>query len=334
MSYRGFSSKNDDDIKSNKSLNRKTVKKIMPPRSSSSDMSILGFYDGDYSNVDSQIENADRKTVHAVCSAESYDLKMLFSHLSQEYNSCKLFGDEVIRFSPMEGKECFIFKMGSFVGWGLDWKEFNDHKGAMKRFEVGPLATGEFEEIEYVVLPERDHSLFLPQVDSLMIIGGDQSEQNMYLDQLAFSHGIANSVKLAVLESQLEKFINSIGHLPVFLQRGHRIPLTRTESLRKMGELLQFRAVLNLHSDLLETPDLYWNYSKLEKHFGAISMELDIKKRVDTLNKRLDYAKDITELLKGYLSEKHGLSLEWAIIALISVEVGFELLHFAERYYF
>lgn len=327
MSSRFFSSQKS------KPKNRKNVKALRPLNSPSLN-DILGDYEGDYSNVDAQIEASERKAVHAVCSTESYDLKMLYSSLSSEYESCKLFGDEVIRFSPMEGKECFVFRMGSFVGWGMDWKEFNELRAEMKRFETSPLVTTEYEEIEYVVLQDRDHSLFLPQVGSLMIIGGDQSEQNMYLDQLAFSHGMANSVKLAVLENQLEKFISSIGHLPVFLKQGRRIPLTRTEALQKLGELLQFRAVLNLHSDLLETPDLYWNYSKLENHFSAISTDLDIKKRVDTLNKRLDYAKDITELLKDYLSERHSLSLEWCIIGLIAVEVGFELLHFADRYYF
>ena len=314
-----------------KSTPRKVPKKMKPLPITPSDMSmLLGSYDEEYLDIDI----SDRKSVHAVCSADSYDLQLLYSHLSGEYESCKMFANKVIRFSPMSGKECFIFQMGTLVGWGFDLNEFNDIKAEIKRFEINPLASSEYEEIEYAVRPDQDHSVLSTQMHALMLIGGDQSEQNMFLDQLAFSHGVANSVKLAVLENQLESFIGDIGHLPVFLKQGRRVPLTRTQALRKLGELLQFRAVLNLQSDLLETPDLYWNYSKLEEHFLAISTELDIKKRVDTLNKKLDYAKDIAELLKDYLSERHSLSLEWCIIVLIAVEVGFELLHFADRYYF
>ena len=164
-----------------------------------------------------------------------------------------------------------------------------------------------------------------------MIIGGKQSIRNIYLDKLAVSHGIAYSVKLSILENQLDIFIDSIKHLPIVLKNGQRIKLTRTEALSKLGELLQFRAVLNLHSGIIETPDIYWNYTVLEEHYRSTTNEFDIKQRIESLNCKLDYANDIAELLKDYLSERHSLKLEWAIIVLIALEVGFELLHFGER---
>ena len=40
----------------------------------------------------------------------------------------------------------------------------------------------------------------------------------------------------------------------------------------------------------------------------------------------MDYAQEIASVLRERLSEKHGLVLEWTIIALIAVEVGFEVL--------
>lgn len=302
----------------------KTIRKV--EKGSHGEEMLLGMYDGIPG-----IPPEDRKTVHAVCSADHYDLAALFAHYSDEYETCHMYGGEVLRFSHMDGKECFVFEMGAFVAWNTDWKEFTSIREELRRFEVSPVAECEFEEIDYALVGEREHSVFIPQAESLMLIGGAQSEQNISLDQLAFSHGIANSVKLAVLEAQMDNFLESIKDVPETLKRGHRISFTRTDALSKLGELLQYRSVLNFHSGLSETPDLYWNYGTLEGHFSAISDELDIKKRVDTLNKKLDYANDIAELLKDYLSEKHSLSLEWCIIGLIAVEVAFELLHFAER---
>jgi uncharacterized Rmd1/YagE family protein len=40
----------------------------------------------------------------------------------------------------------------------------------------------------------------------------------------------------------------------------------------------------------------------------------------------MDYAQEIASVLRERLSETHGLRLEWIIILLIAVEVGFEVL--------
>jgi required for meiotic nuclear division protein 1 len=286
----------------------------------------LGHYDD--KNLLEQKEQS--KKVRAVCTAESYDLKSLHQQLLTEYPDCQLFADEVIRFSP-HGKECFIFDMGAIVAWDMSQSEIDGLREKYQSYEISSIAQKEYDEIDFLLEDTKQLSHLHDQDEPTLVIATDQSLTNIYLDQLAFSHGVANSVKLAVLENQLDIFVDSIKHLPIVLKNGQRLNLTRTQSLSKLGELLQFRAVLNLHSGLIETPDLYWNYSKLEGHFRCISNEFEIKQRVDALNKKLDYANDIAELLKGYLSERHSLKLEWAIIILIAVEVGFELLHFAER---
>jgi required for meiotic nuclear division protein 1 len=281
-----------------------------------------------------QINITEYKKVRGICTAESYDLPNLYQYLLTSYPNSQLFADEVIRFTP-SGKECFIFDMGAVVAWDMTNHEFNEIQKLLSSYEINSIPNNqqkETDEIDFTYDEVKDYSLLHDKHEPIILIGKNQTITNIYLDQLAYSHGIANSVKLAVLENQLDLFVDSIKHLPIILKNGQKINLTRTESLSRLGELLQFRAVLNLHSGLIETPDLYWNYSKLESHFRAISNEFDIKQRVDALNKKLDYANDIAELLKGYLSERHSLDLEWAIIILIAVEVGFELLHFAERY--
>lgn len=43
--------------------------------------------------------------------------------------------------------------------------------------------------------------------------------------------------------------------------------MTREEALRKQGELYALRHLINLSSDLLDTPDFYWDNEDLEKIF-------------------------------------------------------------------
>lgn len=43
--------------------------------------------------------------------------------------------------------------------------------------------------------------------------------------------------------------------------------MTREEVLRKQGELFAMRHSINLRSDLLDTPDFYWDNEELERLF-------------------------------------------------------------------
>lgn len=54
-----------------------------------------------------------------------------------------------------------------------------------------------------------------------------------------------------------------------------------------------------------------------------VGRALDTNVRIKVLNEKMDYAQEIASVLRQQLSEKHGVRLEWIIILLIAVEVGF-----------
>lgn len=89
--------------------------------------------------------------------------------------------------------------------------------------------------------------------------------------------------------------------------------------------------MLNLNSDLLDTPDMYWTAPDLEELYGKISRVLDNRARIAVLNKKLDYASELADVLGSHLSEQHTWKLEWGIIALITVEVVSDVLHWFLR---
>ena len=51
--------------------------------------------------------------------------------------------------------------------------------------------------------------------------------------KLAFSHGLARSTKLGVLENHLEMYLESIQDIPVHMMKGHRPPLTAHQIMKK-----------------------------------------------------------------------------------------------------
>jgi required for meiotic nuclear division protein 1 len=152
------------------------------------------------------------------------------------------------------------------------------------------------------------------------------------LTKIAFSSGFARSTKLAVLETNLSAYLASTADIPALLSRGSRLPfkLSRDFILRKTGQLLLLRAQLNLYSELTDSlPDLFWDSRhelNLENYYDQVGRALDVGIRIKVLNEKMDYAAEIATVLRERLSEKHGLFLEWTIIVLIAVEVGFEVL--------
>jgi uncharacterized Rmd1/YagE family protein len=95
--------------------------------------------------------------------------------------------------------------------------------------------------------------------------------------------------------------------------------------------LLLIRAQLNLYSELTDSlPDLFWDSPHelgLEGYYEMVGRALDVGVRIKSLNEKMDYAGEIAAVLRERLSEKQGWMLEWMIIGLICIEVGFGVVH-------
>ena len=161
-----------------------------------------------------------------------------------------------------------------------------------------------------------------------LVIGNDLPSQQA---KLAFSSGLARSVKLSCLETSLDRHLLKNRDISRYLLLGKKLPIGRDAVLRNLGELFSLRGHVNLHSELLDYPDFCWSNGQMETYFMKISKNLDMSPRIAVFNKKLDYANQLAEVLRNHLHEQHSLKLEWCIILLIAVEIAFECLHYAER---
>ena len=167
---------------------------------------------------------------------------------------------------------------------------------------------------------------------------GQRPTIDVVLAKIAFSSGFARSTKLAVLESRLDSFVESTRQIPDLLSTMTRLRrpkrFSRQFMLQKTGELLGLRAQLNLYSELTDSlPDIFWDSRHelgLEGYYDMVGRSLDVGQRIKVLNERMDYAQEITTVLRETLNEKHGEFLEWLIIGLILIEVLFELPRFLD----
>lgn len=253
---------------------------------------------------------------YAYCIASAYQIKPLYQSLREKYQTM-LYRDVVHLSIPLGGKmgDVFYFPYGACVCWGLNRTECQFYLDLAKEFEdrpLGDLYTDEFTYVFGEIAKIVEDEVTLPNHD--------------ILTRLAFSHGMAQSVKLDSFEAAIQKTFNSTKHLPEDLAKHGRIPLSRQEIRRKMGELFIERSAINLHVDVLDTPEFFWEYSELEPYYKITANYLDIKTRVEVLNHRLDVVHELFDMLGTELNHQHSSLLEWAIIILIVIEVSIALL--------
>ncbi|KAF1950221.1 DUF155-domain-containing protein [Byssothecium circinans] len=249
--------------------------------------------------------------------------------------------------------DVFVFPSGTVVAWNVREREVIHlvSRVLVPAAEGSHLDTLETEDLDYLEDPTRENSEVVgdtivlgtkaeaeisdatkePATDSI----DQRHEVDTILAKIAFSSGLARSTKLAVLESLLSSYQHSTRQIPIMLSKGESIslqgksmPFTRSFILRKTGELLKIRAQLNLYSELTDSlPDIFWDSRHelgLEEYYDQVGRALDVGIRIKVLNEKIGFAQEIASVLRETLSEKHGLRLEWAIIALIAVEVVLE----------
>ncbi len=251
--------------------------------------------------------------IYGFCVADSYQVKALSDYLRTQYK-INLFRD-VIALQPQEGGEIFIFAYGVIVSWGVSRERALAFISEIKPFEhirCEPIETDEF---TYVIgEPPRiqEDEITLPNDETLT--------------KLAISQGIAQSVELNNFENVIQKLYNETKKIPEDLAAKGSISLSRREIRKKMGELFVERSIINLHVDVLDLPEFFWDYPELEPLYQMIANYLDLRARVEVLNKRLDIVHDLYEVLGNELNHQHSSRLEWTIILLIVIEVVLTLL--------
>jgi uncharacterized Rmd1/YagE family protein len=197
--------------------------------------------------------------------------------------------------------------------------------------EIYPPESDEMFWVELDKLPASpyNHGNSYLQGEILVIQG--QNANKKLLDKAAFAIGLSRSTRLSILENALELHLQLTKQNSLGLSKGI-INTTEHNLLKLTGRLFLLRGKLNLYSELIEIPDLYWEEPTLEKIYYSVSKVLDINSRITILNRKLDYATDEQRAFLSVLNEKKSTRLEWIIIILIMVEVGFESFHFYERY--
>ncbi len=259
----------------------------------------------------------------AYCTAMAYDFKGLIDYLAEEYQP-KIFNTmfylPLIKFGTDAHICCFQY--GVIVFWGLSKQQEQDFLQQFKQFEINSHST-----------PEIERHLFCYGENAKIFAGTIVLPDQDIFKKIAISHGLAQAVKLTTFEISIQQTISKTYQLPEKLAATGRIPLSRREISKLRGELFIVRSSVNLHTDILDTPEFFWNYDELEPFYKMTINNLDLVPRVEVLNKRLAVIHELFDMLGHSLEYRHTAFLEWIIITLITLEIVVSVGEFFLFYY-
>lgn len=250
------------------------------------------------------------------CTAASYDIAGLFQVMGHR-GPVQLHRD-ALHFQLREDKrtrgDIFYFAYGAVVFWGFTREEEKEFLNEVKKFERDPVlhTEDEFTFIYGDAMKIDEDEICLPNKSSL--------------SKFAISHGIAQSVKLTIFEESIQRTFDNTKRLPEELAEKGSISLSRKEISKKMGEIFIERNYINLHTEMLDTPEFFWEHPELEPFYRRTAHYLDVTKRVEALNRRLNVVHELFEILRNELNHQYSSRLEWTIIILIVIEVVLSLM--------
>lgn len=259
----------------------------------------------------------------------------------------KMFAGDVLHV-PLEATEggrvheghAFFFSSGASVFWGLSVDVRRELLKTLIKFQersttMTPVSRGCGSDVEGLPLPmkEFDHE-FRYTIDAGLKEARFHRDE-IYLrdfrnaeELLALSYGLAQSVKLLLFEEVIDSLVNRTRTLPDELAKDGQIKMSQWELKRLIGELMVARYSVNLVSDILDTPEYFWQHAELERLHLECAREVELKQRARILDTRAQVIKDALDILNNEVSSSSSNRVERAILALIAVEVVIEVARF------
>eukprot|EP00929_Paragymnodinium_shiwhaense_P120413 TRINITY_DN92353_c0_g1_i1.p1 TRINITY_DN92353_c0_g1~~TRINITY_DN92353_c0_g1_i1.p1 ORF type:complete len:1242 (-),score=238.72 TRINITY_DN92353_c0_g1_i1:18-3743(-) len=248
-----------------------------------------------------------------------------------------------------DGRLVFAFRFGSIVTWGMHPDELRRVRRLVRRcaqfqgssgslpdvdvqqdymsFEVPPPSSSETEEQKEEESDDDEESI-APSIKEDRIVLNSRS-----LDEaLGYSYALAQSVKLAVFEDTVDSAIERARNIPEALAQYGEVTMDDSLVKKQVGEIFVTKCSMTLQSDILDTPEIIWENDRYDGKYNYCRKYLEIPKRVDILNQRLQVLTDIYSFLQAQLEVQHANDLEVIIIILILVEILIEIFHMSPIY--
>ncbi len=262
------------------------------------------------------------------CVASEYNISDLVNHLKETGHEPKHFDDviyvhkEFREQQTQQGQiDIFYFHFGCIAIWGANETQEREIIKEASNFEIKKIKQPIADFINCTYNKDIPKT-FIDEEKNEMILNEDST-----FIKLSISHALAQSVKLNVLEHSVSNIIEKAEPIQEELAQTGSISLSKNQISKQIGILFNERYSINLHSDILDTPEFFWRRPSYEPIYLMTAEFQDIQIRQNILNHRLNMIHELYTMLSQELNYKHSTRLEVIIIFLIAIEVILALSH-------
>lgn len=142
---------------------------------------------------------------------------------------------------------------------------------------------------------------------------------------MVIADALAKSVILARDEREVASVIDRIEPLARELAEKGRTPGDRKAILKHIGNALLVQHRLSGRVAVADKPDAVWDRPDLERLYGRLQEEYELRERAEALSRKLQVISDTAEVLSDMIDTQRSLRLEFAIVLLIVFEIALSL---------
>lgn len=208
--------------------------------------------------------------------------------------------------------DAWLFEYGVLVGWDLAEEDRQQLCFEIEGIVEDPISRPFIEQYSYSIEIGQRFNIR----NDLLTVPNDEA-----LQCLALSHAFAQSAKLEFFEDKAQQVIQENAYISKELAKTGKVSLSRKDLAKLRGVLFDSSVDITLHFNLLDTPEFFWNYPELEPDYENLAKYLDLKPRIEILNRKLETIHDLLNMLASEQHHKHSSFLEWVIIILIAVDI-------------
>ncbi|KAJ7113716.1 hypothetical protein C8R43DRAFT_1099527 [Mycena crocata] len=237
--------------------------------------------------------------------------------ISEEVPSARNFSEDE------DVAEVVFFEYGVVVFFGL---EEDQEKSVLEDIDNAGIMKGKIREEDWEVEEchfAHDRHIAYPRIYNDFFTLKSRS----HLLKLSISHALAQSTLLAHYETNAQRVLSSplTLSIPKQLATSGALQLRRHDALKLTGSLFKLRRDINLVSNVLDVPELFWSEASLKELYDAVREYMEIKGRVQVLNEKLAVASDFLDAIHDHLNNFAMERITWIIIWLIVVAILVEL---------
>ncbi|KAN0084336.1 putative ACR, YagE family COG1723 domain containing protein [Tylopilus felleus] len=137
-----------------------------------------------------------------------------------------------------------------------------------------------------------------------------------HLLKLSIAHALAQSTLLAMYETTASRVLLDplAVSIPRQLVESGALSLKRRDALRLTGRLFKLRRDVNLVSNVLDVPELFWTEASLGGLYESVREYMEVEGRVRALNEKLLVTSDFLDVIHDHLNDGAMVRITWIVI--------------------